>query len=342
MANSNIDEETTVRTPGDGNSWFHRFFGQPWWAILFWMVLGCLLLLLTRFLYEFLKHVFSWEGVGEYASTPLAAAVGTIVGATIAAAAVVVQLRHNKQVDANSSWWETFQWAADRAIPPRKEDENALPPTVAAAMLVDLANKKFRGIRRSKEWEAMWESRQNACVGLAQALLPRLDPTSPLGKEVLESMKKWTDQTKKNSTGAYELSQQVGTMFEEPLLEKLRLLSRSHGWEVLDWTDIGERFNLSSGMDIGADVLVLKEGKGVWVELKAYPGSRAPVRSLRILADKSIPQLQKLAKYPLLAVFTSPVPDRRIDFVRPTDDLHFASEGAEKSDMAEKLEKLLE
>lgn len=92
-------------------------------------------------------------------------------------------LAHDQHVEANKSWWDTFEWAADRALPKGEKDQ-ALPFSAAYGILRNLRDTEPRGARSSEDSLAAWKTRQNACDSIAKALLDKQDNTGTESTEV--------------------------------------------------------------------------------------------------------------------------------------------------------------
>ena len=161
---------------------FFSSFRQPWWKIILWMLLFCVLLLatilLTLFVSNLLTQTLTWAGFEKWATSPFATATGAVAAASIAGTAVVLTLNQNKRVEASKTWWETFEWAAERAIPSKKENK-ALPYGVSLAILNPLLDDDLGGRRITRSERKSWELRKKACESLIGLLTEPYEEDKP-------------------------------------------------------------------------------------------------------------------------------------------------------------------
>ncbi len=73
----------------------------------------------------------------RFLTSPGAGGAAAIIAATIGASALYVQLRHTRFKDKNQAWWSTFEWATERAVP-SKQDNNAVPISLSVNVLNSL------------------------------------------------------------------------------------------------------------------------------------------------------------------------------------------------------------
>lgn len=257
---------------------------------------------------------------------------------------------HDQQKESNQTWWSTFQWVADKSLT-AQVDGKTIPPTVAAAMLLDLSREELKGSTTSAEMVALWESRQRACNGLAVALADKVNPLSPLGMEVLDSLNKLRGQDQKTSVESPALTSMLDNLtLQRAMSQKIDLICTEIGAEVLvDPSEVAERFNSGTGnrirsRDMGVDALILKGDKGVWVEIDSSSNQQRANFRLRNRLLGSFVQVREMAEYPVIVAYTSPisfdgVPRRRFDI---PDYLHFVSDGTEGTPgLKDKLVELL-
>lgn len=57
------------------------------------------------------------DWVQRFFMSPGVAGLAAVAAAIIGFIAISLQLRHNKQVERDASWWNTFEWVAERAVP---------------------------------------------------------------------------------------------------------------------------------------------------------------------------------------------------------------------------------
>lgn len=73
--------------------------------------------------YAFALLVIGVDQVGgadwlqRFFMSPGAAGLAAVAAAIIGFVAISLQLRHNKQVQRDANWWDTFEWVAERAVP---------------------------------------------------------------------------------------------------------------------------------------------------------------------------------------------------------------------------------
>ncbi|WP_142064962.1 hypothetical protein [Pseudarthrobacter sp. B4EP4b] len=223
----------------DSESWFKRFFGRSWWIIALWMISFCILLLLTLLVFHFLcgwlSQEWTWEGFGRFATSPFATAVGAIGAALIAGTAVVLTLNQNKNVEASKTWWETFEWATERAIP-LKEENQALPYGTAIDILSPLMDDDFGGRRLGRRAAKSWELRKQACSSMIKLLNgpytvaepgdDREPTTIELGKKEFTGESRDAENTAVPDAGTTSERDAAGTTAESAIQASLELPRR--------------------------------------------------------------------------------------------------------------------
>lgn len=341
-------EATSPQTNND--FWFKRFFGKPWWDIALSMILFCVLLLLTLLLYRFLagwlSQKMTWEGFEKFATSPFATAVGAIGAASIAGTAVVLTLRQNKHVEASKTWWETFEWAAERAIPLKAENK-ALPYGTALDILSPLMDDDFGGRRFGRRARKSWALRKQACGSIvkllnepfrepesgttdpATAAPATTVPTEPAaadhqgssrsiqGARDLESIQNFII-AHPSSQAAAELS---GTHYDALLMSHLAsLLAEEEGLRIYaNATDIRDHLPaLAQYEDLNreADALLVKGEQAVVLEMKRI--NTVNVHSRIALEREAIraKKLWSIAKIPTVLVTNRPISDSQVDRFR--------------------------
>lgn len=188
------------------------------------LILGFGLILVALFIADVLARlVFArimeqgWNAaavVTEFATSPGAAGLAAVLAAGLGFYAVHRQLKHSKQVEANRSWWETFEWAADRAIPPESKYK-ALPARASIEILKNLTNRELRGAGLSGAAAKSWESRQNACDSLVTILLEKENERTPDNEENLRHIGSYINQ----GARAGQMSTRLTTRYYQLLVE---------------------------------------------------------------------------------------------------------------------------
>ncbi len=117
--------------------------------------------------------------VGRFLSSPGGAGIAAICAASIAARALYVQLAHTKMKDKTQSWWDSFEWVAERAVPSKAEDE-ALP----LALSINILN--------SLQETADNELQQRACGGFVTMLTAKLSAALDTAGSVAATAKEGT------------------------------------------------------------------------------------------------------------------------------------------------------
>ncbi|MEX5265800.1 hypothetical protein RF640_17425 [Kocuria sp. CPCC 205231] len=92
---------------------------------------------------------WGWDvAATEFLTSPGAAGLAAVIAASIAAAMLNRQIKstreaddtrlnHDKEIEENRTWWESFEWVTSRALAKRSDDPE-LPPELAMSFLVDL------------------------------------------------------------------------------------------------------------------------------------------------------------------------------------------------------------
>lgn len=118
-----------------------------------------------------LANVGLW--LRDFAKSPGAAATAAVIAAGVALTGIVLNRRAASEslslqeaTSAADSWWVMFEWASERAVPSRSDD-NALPGSVTVATLARLADT------------ATAEVQQAACAGMIDMLAARVEPRVP-------------------------------------------------------------------------------------------------------------------------------------------------------------------
>lgn len=112
---------------------------------------------------QFIRDFFTSAGFGGLAA--LTAAAIAYSGIRHQAAVARKTLEQQQNADDSQRWWATFQWTADRALPP-KNDDLALPEAVAISTLEELASTATNNAQKI------------ACGGLVDELAARRDLSS--------------------------------------------------------------------------------------------------------------------------------------------------------------------
>ncbi|MGG7507507.1 hypothetical protein [Plantibacter sp. YIM 135249] len=81
-----------------------------------------------------LDEIANW--VSTFVTSPGAAGVAAVYAALIGTTAIRHQLVHNKHVEQGASWWKSFEWVTERAIP--ADGRPGLPYSVSLDMLFPL------------------------------------------------------------------------------------------------------------------------------------------------------------------------------------------------------------
>lgn len=104
----------------------------------------------------------SW--LSDYLKSPGIAVIAALIALFGISRQVAVSretLKHNRDSDADTSWWRSFEWAASRALPD-KDGGSPLPADVIISTLQSLARSATTDVQRV------------ACAGLIDALAPRV------------------------------------------------------------------------------------------------------------------------------------------------------------------------
>lgn len=109
----------------------------------------------------------------DFAKSPGAAATAAVIAAGVALTGIILNRRAASEslslqetTSAADSWWVMFEWASERAVPSRSDD-NALPGSVTVSTLARLADT------------ATTEVQQAACAGMIDMLAARVEPRVP-------------------------------------------------------------------------------------------------------------------------------------------------------------------
>lgn len=270
-----------------------------------------------------------------------------VVAAVIGFTAVNRQLQHNRhelaheqQVEANKTWWATFQWVADKALTAQKEGDT-MPPTVAAAMLLDLSRDELKTASSSTELPALWKSRQRACNGIALALSSKVDPSTSLGQEVLDSLTDLAGLTEDSSVESPALKRQLDVLTtRRGMFQKLSVVGKENGMEVItDPIEIGQRLGIDSlELRLEADALVVKKDKSVWVKLLPASSKYNRYRQVRQALEVGVPQVSEHTNYPYLIVIREALTDQFRARLNIPTHVHVVTDSDTKSaDMKDKL-----
>ncbi|MCS0644956.1 hypothetical protein [Curtobacterium flaccumfaciens] len=126
----------------------------------------------------------------DFSKTAGAAAVAAVVAATIAFAGISrqvsanrEQLKHQQKDAASQRWWESFEWAAARGIPAKKEDI-ALPYDTSMNTLFALRDSATSEVQRA------------ACLGLIEELAKQLKTLENHGTPSTAEQNAWSALTK--------------------------------------------------------------------------------------------------------------------------------------------------
>lgn len=312
-----------------GGSRIQRFFGKPRWVVALWLMFTCLLvaaaLLLVRITYEWITQRLSWETFDKYATSSTATAVGAIGAATIAATAVGLTLAHNKNVEANKTWWETFEWAAERAVPSKKEIE-ALPYRTSLDILSPLMDDDLRGWRFTKASKKSWALRTQACGSIVELVNQKYAAenlveaptdrailnirTSPVSD--IESVKSFI-----NSHPEARASRMLAaTHFEELVLHQLKVfLRRDNSYEVTaSPQELSARVSALAGNNvtyrIRPDALITRGEKAVAVDTKELSDyDNMQVANILKKTSQSAEQLGANSGVPTVLVTSYPIPE---------------------------------
>lgn len=90
--------------------------------------------------------VIGW--VGDWIKSPGFTGLGAIVAASIAFSGIFLQLKANRERDADAGWWKSFEWASDRGLP-RDTSELGLPFEAALDTLNALATAARTDIQKN-------------------------------------------------------------------------------------------------------------------------------------------------------------------------------------------------
>lgn len=119
-------------------------------------------LFLMDWFVRLLMHDIDRRSGGIWASafvvSPGAGGVAAVVAASIGAVTISRQLRHNKRVEQDRSWWQGFEWATNRALPVDGSHER-LPYALSINMLTPLSTSASNDVQRE------------ACSGFVDHLL---------------------------------------------------------------------------------------------------------------------------------------------------------------------------
>ncbi len=121
------------------------------------LVVGCLLG--STVFSGYLPNVLRWVGSFVVAN---GAAVATVAAAFVAFGGIAWQIGLARKTAQSNSWWQTFEWAAERAIP-SKEGSIALPADTITSALNQLA------------LDAPTDAQKQACSGIISLIVDRLD-----------------------------------------------------------------------------------------------------------------------------------------------------------------------
>lgn len=295
----------------------------------------------------------------EFLTSPGFAGCFAVLAAFIGFTAVHKQLQHSRlelaheqYVESNKTWWATFQWVADKTLV-AKEEGGTLPPTIAAAMLLDLSKDELRTAPGSPELRALWESRLRACNGLALELSSQVTPSTPLGQEVLDSLTKLAGLTEDAVVGhPAPLNKMLDRLTtQRGMYQKLGMVCKERGIELLTAEDeIAERLGLD-GFDkrpsgrpsrsnrFRAEALALKGDKAVWVGLEVLNGTHGRFQVRQAIGNRA-PVATGFAAHPYMVVLSQPLPDNMRARLEIPDYVHVVADVG--SEMKDKLAELLE
>ena len=121
------------------------------------LVIGCFLG--STVFNDYLLNALRWAGSFLMAN---GAAVATVTAALVALGGIAWQVRLARKTAQSNSWWQTFEWAAERAIP-SKGGSIALPADTITSALNQLA------------LDAPTDAQKQACSGIISLIADQLD-----------------------------------------------------------------------------------------------------------------------------------------------------------------------
>jgi len=219
----------------------------------------------------------------DFSKTPGAAAVAALAAASIAFTGITrqvkashAQLDHQRSSEANARWWESFEWAATRAIPPGESDV-ALPIETSISTLTALRD------------DATSDIQLTSCRGLIDELSRRLGESSR-DAEAVES----EPDTNETSAAWAALSNWVATAAAGPanspaaearlrefeLLQALSLAAQLHP-ETIDRVEADRVLSKGDGRLFRPDAIATVEGVEIVVEIASGVNVARRARDVR-------------------------------------------------------------
>jgi hypothetical protein len=232
-------------------------------------------------------NLANWgQWLRDFAQSPGAAASAALIAAGIAYTGIKRQvmvsrdtLTHQKNVAEASAWWSMFEWASDRAIPPRQSDR-PLPSTVTISTLQQLAES------------ATSEVQKIACAGVIGAVSEHIDPHPIVPPPDTETASSESDDSTFAALASYVESSRgtpAASAVAEALVYENEVLK---ALVYLSWDDPALKIlrnpPADRGVDSGADAVADVGGQRVVIQIK----NARKVEGLRSRVAASLKHLQ--------------------------------------------------
>lgn len=246
-------------------------------------------------------NLANWgQWLRDFAQSSGAAGFAALIAATIAFGGILKQvsvsrasLEHQREVTRADAWWAMFEWASNRAIPPRQEDQ-PLPTSVTIRTLERLADEATSSVQEA------------ACAGVIDALTESMDATTIESRAdadielperndpVFAALASYVESSRGTSAASHVAETLI---YENDVLTALASLE-----------DSGVKTFRSPRFDTGADAIAEIDGRRVVIEIKAVRSSERlrgmVLQTIRRLRDRG----RDTDTYVLITPFPSPLP----------------------------------
>lgn len=246
-------------------------------------------------------NLANWrQWLRDFAQSPGAAGFAALIAATIAFDGILIQvsvsrasLEHQRQATRADAWWAMFEWASNRAIPSRQEDQ-PLPTSVTIRTLERLADEATSSVQEA------------ACAGVIDALTrsmdtPTIEPPTDADIDLPER-----DDSAFAALASYVKSSR-GTSAASSVAEAL-IYENDVLTALASLKDPTVRILRNPGFDTGADAIAEIDGRRVVIEIKAVRSSERlrgmVLQTIRRLRDRG----RDADTYVLITPFPSPLP----------------------------------
>lgn len=197
--------------------------------------------IVVRLAIEYLTSDPASEGLRTFLTSPGAGGLAAVCAATIAYMAVRAQLRHNKRVDLESSWWKSFEWVIERALPldgsttamPEDWSLNLLTPMLGEAT-TDFQRRALRGIVDRVMLPASLESEEGASLETitgAHSTEGMTGPTNSREEQLQASVEEYVIASR-NTEARSDNAVKYADRYRKKVWGAAFKVCRDNGWEM--------------------------------------------------------------------------------------------------------------